>query len=492
MYLKFLSKNKQIKLKILQDIAIKAPSNLDYLSESLHLSNKTLKRYISEINSELKFTSPETIISTDENGLWIIHSYNQKTYTNLKEYYLNSSTSFQLCKSLCYTEKLTITTICEQLLISRAHAYRTIHSLNKLVTPFHLSISINQKGSYYLHGEELAIRLFIFNFINQCIPTKEWPFPTTSKVEMQTITLTITSLPKSEYLQRQLLIFLAIFQNRIKNKHYLPISKNQREQTFLNLFEYFPAESTITFLKSLYLSNVEIITIERLYLSFFAHILLADTLTQNDLVTIGNKISILNDPVIALFQKLMLEEAKEFSYTITKKGKKLFMYYYTLAYVLSFFINRTLLNIWYLELPEFGNDSVFDKELQYKLLDFFLEFIKNNVDPSEWIDWLNPISATNFGSISYIQFQQQQKPPVPIYCYFTKSFNTKNFISQLLTKTYNQEFFYFNESTKKAKIIITDCFDFPTTKDQDLVVLTNCFDREQIHTLLNTINKYIF
>lgn len=464
------------------------------LSEEVQLSLPLTKRYISEINTDVQcITNCELIVKNKDNVYTLQSIFNQEhqnIYTDLQLLYLNDSLSFQLCKIVCGSTKIKLSEICTLLSVSRAHAFRIIKELNAILQHFNIKFELNKSGHYVFAGEEISIRIFIFNFVNQCIAFDEWIFSATSQLEIQAKLLTILKLPYQEYSKRQITLLATVFQTRIKTRNYLPRLTDKYTLSLLEKFQYFSKIAVHDYLLNQNLIDENIIQTETLYLSFFARILLADSLQKDNILLIGEKF--LNDtcPDYELLSNLGPSWSQKSILNFSYQQNCIFMYYCIILYTLTL-LDMTLLDIWFLDLPENKKNVYLDTELQTRTLSFFKSFIQKNVTTDKYSFWLSSTSRINFCSLLYLATIQNYSKQFTIYLYFTKSFNTKKYIRSFLKNNFNASLIKIVDSPNEASLIITDRFDYPKSNNQKSIVISDFFNKTQLNMLLQIINEYI-
>lgn len=494
MHTLFLSTNKLKKLQLVQQLLVNKYIGIYSLSEEVQLSSSLTKRYISEINTDVQcMTNHELIVKNKDNVYTLQSMFDQKhqtIYTDLQLLYLNDSLSFQLCKIVCGSTKIKLSEMCTLLSVSRAHAFRIIKELNAVLQHFNVKLELNKNGYYVFAGEEISIRIFIFNFVNQCIAFDEWIFPATSQLEIQAKLLTILNLPYPKYSKRQITLFAAVFQTRIKTRNYLPKLTDKYILSLLEKFQYFSELAVHDYLLHQNVINEKVIQTETLYLSFFARILLADSLPKDNVLLIGEKF--LNDKRsnYELLSNLGPSWSQRSILNFSSQQNCIFMYYCSIFYALTL-LDMTLLDIWFLDLPENKKNVFLDTELQTRTINFFKSFIQKNATTDMYSFWLSSTSMTNFCSLLYLTTIQSYSKQLTIYLYFTKSFNTKKFIYSFLKNNFNASLIKFVDSPNEASLIITDRFDYPKSNAQKSIVISDFFDKTQLNMLLQMINEYI-
>ncbi|MGM0291284.1 helix-turn-helix domain-containing protein [Enterococcus sp. AZ029] len=494
MHTQFLPLNKLKKLQIVQQLLVNKYIGVHSLSEEVQLSSTLIKKYISEINIDAQtITNTELIVKNEDNVFTIqpiVTKKYQNIYTELQLLYLNEALSFQLCKLVCGSSKIKLADICTRLSISRAHAFRTIKNLDTIAKKFNIAFELNKNGYYTFTGQELAIRIFIFNFVNQCIGFDEWIFPTTTQLEIQAQLLTILNLPYQNYSKRQITLFATVFQTRIKNHNYVPVLTDKDMRSTLERFQYFPENEIHSYLLTQGIYDENVIKTECLYLSFFARILLADSLPKDNILLIGEKF--INDKKTDynLLGNLVNSWSQESSLNFSLQQKYIFMYYCILFYTLTL-LDITLLELWFLDLPDNKKNVFIDTELQKKTISFFKSFILKKDNSKNNRFWLSSKAMTNFCSLLYLTTFQTQSKQLTIYLYFTKSFNSKKYIYSFLKTNFSLSLIKFVDSPIEANIIITDRFDYPKYDRQKMVVISDFFNKAQLNMLLQSINECI-
>ncbi|EPE2274792.1 helix-turn-helix domain-containing protein [Enterococcus faecalis] len=494
MHTLFLSSNKLKKLQIVQQLLINKYIGIHSLSEEVQLSLSLTKRYLTEINIDVEsITQTELIIKNSDNVFTAQTHFKQNQqsiYTDLQLLYLNDSLSFQLCKAICGSTKINLYEICTRLSVSRAHAFRVIKELNSIIKRFNIELTLNKDGYYIFTGQELSIRIFIFNFINQCIGFDEWIFPTTSQLEIQAKLLSVLNLPSQSYSKRQVTLFATVFQIRIKSHNYVPVITDKTTLSLLEDFQYFSETRVYNYLLTQNIHDENVIKTESLYLSFFARIFLADSLPKDSIMSIGNKFLNYKNPDHQLLNKLIISWFKEYESIPSNQQKYTLMYYCILFYTLTI-LNITLLDLWFLDLPENKKNVFLNTELQKQTVSFFKSFIQQNTTEKTNDFWLSSPAKTNFCSLLYLANFQNNPKRLTIYLYFTKSFNSKKFTYSFLRKNFSESLIEFTESPTEASLIITDRFDYPKLNNQEIVIISDFFNKTQLNTLLQTINEFI-
>ncbi|MDT2523749.1 helix-turn-helix domain-containing protein [Enterococcus raffinosus] len=390
---------------------------------------------------------------------------------------------------VCGSTKVSLRKILDHLSISRSHAFRIISELNKILNGFTLSFISDKQGYYSFVGPELYIRTFIFNFVNQCVSFNEWIFSTSSYTELQSKLSGIFKLPRQKHSTRQLINFIAIFQIRIRNRKYLPVLKDQKLINHLEDFRYLPEE---TINKCFSEQNIDASTMrtESLYLSFLARIFLYDSLPKDDILGIGAKFLNSPDPDHQLINHLFNQWAQERKLDVTPEQINSFMYHGILLYTLTL-LDTTLLQLWNLKLPTETDDTYIDKNAKNHILHFYKQFIKQDLNNSRQSFWLSLTAIVNFCSLLYLYTFQCETTSIKIYFYFTKSFNSQNYLLTLLKKTFSSSLLTFVESSTEANLVITDRLDYISLYNQKVFIISDSFSKEQLNILFQLITEYV-
>ncbi|GEK33946.1 helix-turn-helix domain-containing protein [Kurthia sibirica] len=172
-----------------------------HLSEHLQSDQRTMKRYVKYLQEDCANLFQENIIfevtkdyvkltkNKDFSKAYYLHSLNHS--------YKIASSSFALFHFLIHSKDTSIIDISEKIHLSTAQVYRLIHSLNKMMGPFNVKISLKASNGY-LVGEETAIRYLLFYLAVYELNHMEDPF------HLNSLNLpAMTSLPEHRKMTKQ-------------------------------------------------------------------------------------------------------------------------------------------------------------------------------------------------------------------------------------------------------------------------------------------------
>lgn len=490
----FLQASKKNQLKIIQELMRTGASGQKTLAEVVQIEELRLKRYIRNINFDARFIGEYEFIEKNKDGFLQINPVYYDEYDNfyvrLQNRYLNDSLTFQLCKLICGYPQVTIGKVCEKLLISRAHAYRTIKELNLILSFYEVNIENNKNSILTLSGRELIVRTFLYDFVIQCISHNEWIFVTTTKLEIQTSVLKFLPLSTDYYSQHQAFVFFAILQNRLRTKHYLPIIKDKSEEEYLELFQCFSKLDVFEFFIRQKLLDPEKRNTEYLYLSFFFSVYLKKFLPESRNLFVAANLLHSNDPIHVILRKLVDSWEKNFNFSISTEQKMEMLHSCSILYMLTTVMKTNPLKIWHRESKTKSDSLVSDENIEKKIIEFLVDFF-NEINFSERNEkGLLDIILKKFYNLLYLETIKQKNRSVTIFLYFTKNLNSKDLLYKLLTKMYSGFFIKFSEDEQDANIVVTDCFDLFQTDNQKIIILTDYSSKRQVHNLLEEINNH--
>lgn len=493
MILNFLQTNKKNQLKIVQELVRKGAMGYTNLAETIQLEESRIKRYINIINSDASSLGDAVFVEKNKDGLLQINPiyYDQydNFYVHLQNNYLKESLTFQLCKLICGYSQVTISDVCEKLLISRAHAYRIIKELNTILSFYEVTVKNTNNSVLTLSGRELILRTFLYDFVIQCISHDEWIFKTTSKLEIQTAILKFLPTTTSYYSQHQIFVFFAILQNRLRTKQYLPKIMNEAEENYLELFQCFSKSDVFEFFTAQKLLDPVIKNTEYLYLSFFSSIYLKNFLPENNNLFVAANLLRSSDPKQILLRKMIDNWEREFEFNITTEQKMQLLHSCSVLYMLTMVMKTNPLKIWHRENKTNFESLVSNEKIEKRILNFLLQFLNENKFIENENDVLADVMLNNFRNLLYLETIKQNKTTVNVFLYFNKNLNSKDFLYKYLTKIYNHFSINFLENEKGANIIVTDCFDLFKKNTKKIIILTDYSNKRQIHNLLEEINR---
>lgn len=150
-----------------------------HLSEELQSDQRTMKRYIKYLQEDCENLFQDNIhfeVTKDFVRLTKNKKYSKAHYLHaLSHSYKIASSSFALFHFLIHSKDTSIVDISAKIHLSTAQVYRLIHSLNSMMKPFNVKISLKSPNGY-LTGEETAIRYLLFYLAIYELNHKEDPF----------------------------------------------------------------------------------------------------------------------------------------------------------------------------------------------------------------------------------------------------------------------------------------------------------------------------
>lgn len=157
----FLEKNEIREVTIFKQLILNGGS-LSYVEmlDYLKVAKASLDNDLDSISSRIGFLSDQVNIKYDGQGISLEMS-NEYSLQQIYYLYLNQSVKVKLINFLFKYQEFSIMQLTEELAISDSSLFRKIKELNNYLKEFGIKIRNGQ-----LHGEELQIRYFYFQFYN--------------------------------------------------------------------------------------------------------------------------------------------------------------------------------------------------------------------------------------------------------------------------------------------------------------------------------------
>jgi AraC-like DNA-binding protein len=485
----FISAANAHKLEILREL-INSEQTLHELAQTFHISSSTTKRYITELNNELADFSGHQIqknenhhyrLTGDRKTAW-------DTYSKTLYFYGLSSLTFQLCQLFIGHKQLTLTKICEELHISISHAYRVIGKLNECLSSFQIQIVSNSEAVYYFKGTELNIRIFLFHFISQCIPSEVWLFPGIDKQEVQqkiASVFDISMMSTSTY--HHLVCFLSITKSRIAGKCFLPKIK-QPHQGMFNYYVFLTYEQVCQLLPEQL--DKKLLQTEYFYLNFFIRIFIPSVIGEDNFIGLGKQIYESNAPLAVFFNELLADWKNRFAPQIPDNLYYYFVYNATLVYNLSIFIYIDLLFIW--DLDYFS--ASFIKNADHQLMNEINTLVDRHIQDSQVKeldkDFFYQHQFSYLCNLLYIETKMLTQPVVMIHVSFFRDYHAIEFIKSRIYSIYNSKTIQFTHNPLLADIVITDKHELTTVAGEHLAI-NNFLEPSEWKMILTKINQRI-
>lgn len=217
----FLKANDKLKLNILQSLIYLTDNRLDAYIELFNSNRSTIIRNISQLQGDLVEISDRnelTVSNTNEYTLTISSSMSKSGLIDeLLSHYIRKSNHFLLLNQIIADTTVDRQQILASLFISQPYCNTLVRELNEELSHYTIQIEKNSHHFYYLSGNELRLRHFLYyfqlNFMRNDFLTKA------------------RSLPKSEaflpYPRYRLLIFESILANRQRFDHHQVVPSNE-------------------------------------------------------------------------------------------------------------------------------------------------------------------------------------------------------------------------------------------------------------------------
>lgn len=468
------------------------------LAAILNISENNLKRYIKELNEDISYIitqSTPMIKKYSPNTYYLGDELKEKEllHSQLIEDYLNSSNGYRLILLFFKKTILSIHTISSELLLSRSVTYDTIKELNHLLVSYNIQITKKNNNLYQFTGEELNIRIFMYNFLTNCTPKKVWPFNFSKlKINHLIFNKTIMNTAPKKVVHDFILLNAIIF-NRVSQGYYLHSSHYSFDVSENTLF---CSDSIKNIYIEHYIRDSKIKKNEQDMLIFLTYIIFPEIIGMANILNFSKNSEHVNQCTTLFYQELLQLLCLRFDLDFSTEQYHFSRYYLYLHHKL-YLLLPSVDPFHLIELDQdvplglsFRNNlpwkkSRFDesKKIYFELIqkERYQEFSSL---PSNHLMYMSFVTT----NLSFL-FKREQIKPITIYFDFGKDYLSKKIIQNKLSSIYCSKVLTISTSEKKADIILTN--HFMTATSSSRLYIKDVFDIEYIHKLLYVINKKI-
>lgn len=485
----FITKTDSIKLSIFKELINHQGKSLNDLAETLLLSpNTTYRNLIALITDVNKIGLPYTI-EKKESYKYFLAGDEQKylvNFSKLSYYYGEESPLFNLCR-LIMNSLPTMTQVCHALFISPAHVYRLIKKLNKYLKEYNLYVEFNLDSKLELFGNEINIRIFMFNYITHCIPANIWIFKEYTKKQLhEKISQSFNFDTIEEDVKHNLLVFWGIAFHRMYNKKFTEKVDDKFFEMF-SFYSFLPADNLRKIIP--HEKNMEERTLksEIWNANFFLRVFIPEIIPDSENVELGKKIMHSSKPLVKFYVSLLDRWRSKYCAFLPEDRYFSFLNTAVLIFNLAIYIDLNILTIWSLD-ELLINES---KKVNNQLFDDITNTIKEHVTdyPVELFDkeFFMEKQLLYLSCLMYIESQQNVSPKVQFYISLTKDFRTKEFIKERITLIYNEDLIDFVADLAEADIVIADKYSKLPFSSVCFVV-SDFMGKSEWNSLLTKIN----
>lgn len=457
-----LDKYSQKKLTLLNLVYRNSTLSSLFLANQLNISVRSVNRYVHDINKEIALLyEKENFLQSDGltyyridpklNNLEVLD-----TFYHLKLYYLNLSLPFQLLLRLSTNEKISVSRLLDELIISSSYLFRVIKKLKTFLEKFGIEIKIDKHNKIFLTGEEKKIRIFLFYFLTDSFQGIEWPFKSISKLEIQKLTM-----DEEIYLlnsrESSLYFFIAILVNRLANRHVIQ-TINTYLATILDILSKSGYGQRSLILKK-FLIDDKTRKSEIIYYDYMIATLVPESISKKDQQMIGRMLFKQDHEIILLCKQLIQSITTKYNIALELNERYQELYKFVLFFVSLIEQNQDLISAEKISFPSYNYNlavSASDEESIKKIYNKILR----NIALSPYIKQKLQITKNRNAVYRLISnfAQSFHKEKIFIYIQMTKSIHAKDYIKHRLLNFFNDQTICFIENQKKADVIITDIF----------------------------------
>lgn len=490
----FLPAHRYFKIFLLEKLCIQ-PVKLSTFSTINQLPISKIKRYLNELQVEMEnedvyfpliFIDSDTCILKKKENFsrsLTMDAVERIKYQTLKNY----SPAFNICELMCKGERLNLSKIQSLLLLSKSQVYKIINELLSILKTRKIEIRFNNNGILDFIGDELDIRIFIYNFISDCFPKNSWFFSNTPKhqVHMDLKKFHLFS-NISTYTLDKLCTFFGIVQSRLLLKRFLSPIKKEFHSSFLR-FSYLPFEELQIFFINKRVFDEDIQYIEYLYLNFFLRIFIPDSISEENIREIGKHIEHSSNPDHKFLTNLLIKWENVFEISLPDKKRPFLLYNSALLSVLSFFIPNNI-SLFLDNSNANIQIDVINRNLFEKVANFISNFISEYDFPLRKKIYLKKKGIFPYTSLYYLETLMFLHPKLNIFLYFTTDFTSEKLLKNRIEQFYNSNVIKFVSNIEEANIIITDSYeDYPASIKT--IPILNFLTINEISNIMNSIHE---
>lgn len=487
---KLLTNAKKCKISLLKLLSEKNMSTKE-VGKKLDIPYRTIRGYVGNINKTMHdiFQIEEMIVKGKAGDLRLNPKYRKDFddyYNRLKLIYLKDTHEFIILVKIAARGDLVITELCDELNFSISYLRQIIRSINDHLNEHNLRIK-TKDNKIYLLGEEIRVRLFLFELVSLSYKAYEWPFDFITKEEIieelskKSLSQHIDSL--SELKKSRVCIIIAITKVRIKEKHYLPELEIEKLE-YMELFKN--SDGIVTLLTEELKSNYfPIIRKEEILLcNMMIRILVPGYSTRANRYKIGQHL-MREDFGSTKFARHMTQVLdRRLQLNMSQVQRVWFVFYISVIH-------------FYQELKGDGFDDIM------QIFDFTILREKVHIDNrmQEIENILKYVAVENHqefmienkSTIYHVCLlicelvQTTLKSKLNIYLQMTNDIIAEIHLQERLSSIYNTETLEVTANYKRADLIISDEYDKPMNKNAEIFYMKSVNDNNEWLELLQHI-----
>ncbi|MGY3750816.1 helix-turn-helix domain-containing protein [Vagococcus acidifermentans] len=444
----FLSAKEEAKLKMLKELIFNDKIVLaSALKENLEISERTIERYIAEINEDIAaHLENDDIYIEKTSGRVIFHlpksSSPQYVIDYLKMIYMENSLEYNILECLFKEKYASVSVLAEKLYITPSSLYKKIYQIEETFNSFGLKFIWGENVRSNLAIQEKKLRyLYYYLYWNIFKGFRKFPGIPTKEIMtiQQAVALNPVKLKQLEYIlyiikQRLVSGHRVELPNEIKEVIRIFSQKKDLSVHFISVFNNYPEQSD-----------------ERLYFNHFARIVISELDTESERIEIGKSLAACANRLTDTANKFLIELGERFNGEFLSDD-----YYEKLYYVTLFLVFDVSIDI---EVPDdlvMKPDSSFFEKMSpenyktlAKLKNFYLQFVSLENLPTKNID-------VSMLIVSNLINSEHSRKPFLIYVEFTASITGGNMIKRKISHVFNEANVQFTNDIRRADLIISD------------------------------------
>lgn len=457
---------------------------------TLQLPNETSRRYLKELNSDLKELFADSVLLIEKNNkkleceivdiLTLDH-----IISTLRLSYMKKNSLYSVLAVLIKKEYSSITEIATDLNFSEPNVYKIIAQIKELLIPFEATIDL--KGTNNFTGNEFGVRYFIYmTYWNLYNSLESNLFPDNFPKEFIDITFLKNTLGIKKELSHTQSIRLIMMAGIISYRLAIFNKQVEVDEDFINDIQFFYNGQPCLNVSN-YNVDSQVLETESMIFNFLARGIIFDIDSFQEKEVIVNKFQNSNLNVASDIEKFLELFKTTFNLKYTEKNyiESYYILIFTFIYVKHFHFKIDK----YLQVSVEKNfDSFRDKKQYQRLSEQFEELLK--LFPFSYP--VDSIDQETFAYLLYVIYEMNTTTePIFIYVMNTNNIVNASYIKTVITKFFNPDLISFCDQPEQADLIISNAAEGIHTSVKNFY-FENIYNQNTWKGLIDFISKVIF
>ncbi|MFK4895350.1 helix-turn-helix domain-containing protein [Lactococcus petauri] len=474
--------SRQKDLEVLYLLCTSEKLSYPLIEKKINLSLRTIRNIVKRLNISIedKFQIKDFILSSNKGEVYISSQYLATKFDilfKLRLEWYKESPSTRLISTIFSSYDKTYDEIAKILFLSPAGLRKVISKTNEYLHHFKFQIR-TRNGRLSFEGDEMKIRIFLFQFFSHTFYNIEWPFESEELNKIKEI-LPLDSLPnvvkQSSIKVQSYYLLIHILKNRFTQDQFISLKLSNSD---LDIFSYFYSEDNSSLSEiSIFKNLPEVEKKNEVFIvEFCLRMYIPEIDSENLQIHFGEFFEKSNNDTAILATSLVNILDNKFFRETGSSSNKLRIYQVTLFLLFFKYIGETIAPFLYMYFPK----------PTYHLYteDKFMNTIKNTI--YSLIKDQSTTFQNYISSFLYSLYRPQIQNKVYIYLEFFKDNAADYYIKKRIHTIFNPEHIVFTSKMDECDLIVTDTFDIKKDKDK-LFYLSGTNDEKGWRDLLKDI-----